>query len=160
MKTCLIPAAFAAAVILALGGGTTRAEEPATGVASNEIATIDLAALSNVNHNLFARDPFWPVGYVPRALRPEEEIVPVTPDAPEVKRPPKETKVEWPEPQLNGIVKTPAGKLAMMRNIGVVAEGAEFSMMSHGYIFEWRMDQIDVENQTVATKRLGYRRAE
>ena len=120
---------------------------------------LDLAAMSNVNHGVFARDPFWPPGYIPRALRdedappPPEEYVP----APT----PKDVKPTWPELVIKGFVTRAGAPLALIDDVrGAVGENELFERRVGAYVFEWRMLKINVAANEIETKPLRFRRAE
>ncbi len=97
---------------------------------------------TNVVESTIRRDPFWPVGYVPKEALPV-----VTNTVPEVEEPvieeEPEVVIEWPELSANGSTRTPEGTYyAFLDGIGMVEEGDVVQKEHKAVVFTWHVERI------------------
>ena len=100
------------------------------------------------------RDPFWPVGYAPKAPEPVEPPPSPTPSvaepAPNVAAtpvaavPPPPIVVKWPTLKLKGLIKSPSGDkyVAHIEGIGIVESGRIVRIKQDGVEFSWKIGEI------------------
>jgi hypothetical protein len=102
------------------------------------------------------RDPFWPLGYVPRPkVTPKDSNS--TPDAatPVVE---PEIEIRWPDLRLRGLVKNAQGAfLAIIDPFGLVEPGQILELEQGGLLYRWRVSTIT--GRGASCSRLDTRRA-
>lgn len=117
----------------------TEPAPPLSAVASGEPTGTSLEGTAATNP--VPRDPFWPVGYVPKPRVPETARVPPSAPPTAAKRPPP----EWPALKVTGIMQTARGPLAVVEGVGLVEEGSVVRRQIGGYVYRWRVDRITPE---------------
>lgn len=108
-----------------------EAEDPAPppGPAGTEPANEVAAAYTG------PRDPFWPVGYVPRPKEdPAEQDIEVIPRYVE----------RWPKLVLRGIILQGKEKyMAVLDGVGIVETGEVVAIERGGLVYRWQIDKIN-----------------
>jgi hypothetical protein len=102
------------------------------------------------------RDPFWPLGYVPRP-----KVVPSGSDSVQSAPTPAvepEIEIRWPEIRLRGLVKNAKGGfLAIIDPFGLVEPGQILELEQGGLLYRWKVSTIT--GRGASCSRLDTRRA-
>jgi len=97
--------------------------------------------------NTVHRDPFWPIGYVPRVVQQEiesqQQVVQHQAQA--------KALVQWPSLSLTGITKTGDRNIGLIHGVGLVETGDVVRMSRDGVIYKWVITKI-------TKKGLSYKR--
>lgn len=98
------------------------------------------------------RDPFWPIGYKPKA--PEPKVKADDKTGPEI----IEQRIKWPNLKLKGITKALDGSyIAILEGIGIVEAGDVIRMRQNNLIYRWKINAITEKG--VSHTQLDVRRA-
>jgi len=93
------------------------------------------------------RDPFWPVGYRPKAANEDDGGL-----LPKVKT------IKWPSLNLKSIARASGGThVAILEGVGIVEVGDIVTVKKDGLIFKWRIEAITEKG--ILPRRLGVRGA-
>ncbi len=143
-------ACLAAAVFAVIVPPSLRAEDAA--------AAPTPAVPDQVVSNLL-RDPFWPVGYWPKAKVADTNNQAVTqgdvaqPHPP----PPHDDPPKWPNLRVKGTMRTSSGYVAVLEGIkGIVEVGQTVHKEEGIYAYSWKITAISAT--TLSHTRLGVRK--
>ncbi|MBL7114661.1 MAG: hypothetical protein ISS35_02755 [Kiritimatiellae bacterium] len=99
--------------------------------------------------NSLTRDPFWPVGYVPRvvqqAIESQQQAAQQQVQA--------KALVQWPSLSLTGITKTGDRNIGLIGGVGLVEAGDVVRMSRDGVIYKWVITEIT--KQGLSYKRIS-----
>ena len=99
--------------------------------------------------NRLPRDPFWPIGYVPRVVQQEiesqQQVVQHQAQA--------KALVQWPSLSLTGITKTGDRNIGLIGGVGLVETGDVVRMSRDGVIYKWVITKIT--EQGLSYKRIS-----
>ena len=122
-----------------------------TGVLHALISTglgAETSVTSNATNRL-PRDPFWPIGYVPRvvqeAIESQQQAVQHQAQA--------KALVQWPSLSLSGITKIGDRNIGLIGGVGLVETGDVVRMSRDGVIYKWVITEIT--KQGLSYKRIS-----
>lgn len=91
--------------------------------------------VATTNETLNARDPFWPIGYVPSRETEPEGIAPVKKRKPLI--------IKWPKLKATSTLKASDGRYyAIVQGVGVVNKDETISILKGGIRYRWKIQSI------------------